>query len=150
MSNKSFSIEVKGLQKVQKLFSELQQKTGDLTPVMRSIGNYIKNITELSFEEQKSPFGKKWTPSKSASKEGRLTLVKSGRLSNSITYSATKDSVTVGTNIVYAAIHQFGGKAGKNKAINLPARPFLPIHTNAQMPTDVIENIVEIIQDYLE
>lgn len=37
-------------------------------------------------------------------------------------------SVEVGTNVVYAAIHQLGGKAGrKDKRVTIPARPILGV-----------------------
>ena len=31
----------------------------------------------------------------------------------------------IGTNVVYSAIHQFGGKAGRGKKVSIPARPFI-------------------------
>jgi len=33
-------------------------------------------------------------------------------------------------NKVYAAIHQLGGQAGKNKKITIPARPYLKLTDN--------------------
>ncbi|MDP3715500.1 MAG: phage virion morphogenesis protein, partial [Burkholderiales bacterium] len=51
---------------------------------------------------------------------------------NSITYGASHDRVEVGTNVVYGAIHHFGGlagratgKAGPVRRTRLPARPYL-------------------------
>jgi len=45
---------------------------------------------------------------------------------NSVSWKATARSVEVGTNKVYAAIHQFGGEAGrKSKRVTIPARPYL-------------------------
>ena len=35
--------------------------------------------------------------------------------------------VEVGSNVVYAAIHQFGGRAGKGRRARVPARPYLGI-----------------------
>lgn len=49
---------------------------------------------------------------------GRKILIQSGRLLRSITYHAQTHGVDVGTNLVYAATHQFGRGA-------IPARPFL-------------------------
>lgn len=35
--------------------------------------------------------------------------------------------VEIGTNVRYAAIHQFGGKAGpKKKRVTIPSRPYMP------------------------
>ena len=30
----------------------------------------------------------------------------------------------IGINVVYVAIHQFGGKAGRERKVNISARPF--------------------------
>lgn len=50
----------------------------------------------------------------------------SGQLKNSISYQATNGGVTVGTNLAYAAAHQYGtDKAGRSKNVTIPARPFL-------------------------
>ena len=81
--SKPIDIEVKGIEEVKKLLIELQNKSSDLTPVMKSVGNHIKNITEKSFEQQKSPAGTAWKPSERALKTGDLTLIDSGLLANS-------------------------------------------------------------------
>lgn len=59
--------------------------------------------------------------------KGRHTLIKTGRLMKSINYQASKDRVRVGSNVVYAAIHQFGGQAGRRRKVHIPARPYLVI-----------------------
>ena len=33
----------------------------------------------------------------------------------------------IGSNLDYAAIHQLGGQAGKNKKVEIPARPYLKL-----------------------
>ena len=43
----------------------------------------------------------------------------------SITRHSDATSAVVGTNTVYAAIHNFGGKAGRGCKVEIPARPFL-------------------------
>lgn len=154
-----------GIDEVIKGLNELKKKVKNLTPVMNEIGNYIKNESELSFEKQQSPFGEKWKPlsvatltpmisytkkgkvSKASEQalKGRLILVRSGRLVNSITYKADASSVTIGTNLIYAAIHQFGGKAGRNRAVNIPARPYMPISKTSEMPNKIINGIINLI-----
>jgi phage virion morphogenesis protein len=51
---------------------------------------------------------------------------------------------TVGTNEPYAAIHQFGGKAGRGRKVDIPARPFLAL--TPQDKADILEDI----QDYFQ
>ncbi len=58
----------------------------------------------------------------------RILGVKSGRLRSSISFSpATQNgneySTKIGTNVIYAPIHEFGGRIGKRG--KMPARPFL-------------------------
>lgn len=58
-------------------------------------------------------------------------LQSSGALRDSVQGDHDQDSVTVqagsGASAAYAAIHQFGGMAGRNKKVKIAARPYLPI-----------------------
>lgn len=55
----------------------------------------------------------------------------SGLLRDTIAWQAGSDWVSVGTNRFSdvtphgAAIHQFGGQAGRGRKVTIPARPFL-------------------------
>jgi phage gpG-like protein len=55
--------------------------------------------------------------------------VVTGRLRNSIKISVKQinDSLkgTIGTNVKYAPVHEFGGRTGRNKSVRMPKRPFL-------------------------
>lgn len=53
---------------------------------------------------------------------GHALLVASGALIDSITHHVNGSSVEIGTNLVYAAIHQFGGES---VGMPVPSRPFL-------------------------
>lgn len=95
---------------------------GTMKPAMENIGRVLKTGAQLRFRSTSGPDGAQWVKSWRASHEGGQTL--SGprrRLRNSITYDAQAGSVAVGTNVVYAAIHQFGG------IIRAKAGPFLSI-----------------------
>jgi phage gpG-like protein len=50
---------------------------------------------------------------KDKKRAGGQILQDTGRLANSITPSSDADSATIGTNVIYAAIHQMGGKIAK-------------------------------------
>jgi phage virion morphogenesis protein len=61
--------------------------------------------------------------------ENKRILVLTNALRGSIHYQATSNSVTIGSgNIPYAAIHQFGGLAGRGRKVRIPARPWLAIN----------------------
>ena len=48
-----------------------------------------------------------------------------GGLRGSITYRAYRAALEHGTNKIYGAIHQLGGKAGRGHRVTIPARPYL-------------------------
>lgn len=87
----------------------LDRRAVDLTDVMDEIGGALVRSTLMRFERGVSPGGTLWTPSQRAREQGGQTLLEKRRLHDSITHDAGRDNVKVGTNIVYAAIHQFGG-----------------------------------------
>ncbi len=84
------------------LFKRLSARASDMTPVMQIIGETIRSSVIKNFEVGGRP---RWKPS--AKPKGK-TLIDTSRLLGSINWKANKDSVLVGTNVVYAAIHQFG------------------------------------------
>lgn len=51
----------------------------------------------------------------------------SGQLASSVSTAYDDNSATIGSNLAYAAIHQLGGQAGKNKKMTIPARPYLKL-----------------------
>ena len=81
-------------------------------PLLTSIGNEMVTSVSRRFETGTAPDGSRWPESLRARLTGGQTLIKSGRLRDSIAETGpqlTARSVEVGTNVVYAAIHQFGG-----------------------------------------
>ena len=135
--------------KLEKLSKALENKT----PLLRRVANTLQNVTEESFDKQASPFGEKWKPNAPKTlqkKRGNKILIQSGLLSQSFTQKVTGSSAQVGTNKEYAAIHQFGGKAGRNKRVTIPARPFMPIKNNGEIPKDLGERLENEVVDYLK
>lgn len=59
---------------------------------------------------------------------GTPILKDTGRLMGSLTADSTKTEAIVGTNVVYAATHQFGRKGGGWGGSDIPAREFLYIN----------------------
>lgn len=105
-----------------------------------------------SFAEQRDPWGRAWKRSLRAELEGGQTLSDTGRLRRSFTYRATSGGFAIGTNVLYAATHQYGAlirakrakylrfrlaggarrrKSGRGpmvqvKAVVIPPRPIIP------------------------
>ena len=56
-----------------------------------------------------------------------MILQVSGQLASLINTEYDEYSAIIGSNVAYAAIHQLGGQAGKNKKVTIPARPYLKL-----------------------
>ncbi|GHD63835.1 phage virion morphogenesis protein [Jeongeupia chitinilytica] len=164
----------------------LEQAVVHRAPVMQAIAGIMAGAVEENFAREGRP---EWQGLKAGSwlsRAGALTktgqvsaarfdkkvrggkiLQSSGRLASSITQNSSNDNAVVGTNVKYAAIHQFGGKtkpheirprnkkalawAGGRHPVgkvnhpgsDIPARPFLVL-----ADTDVAE-IESTVETYL-
>lgn len=96
---------------------ELISKYEHRAPLMRMLAADMEDAVQENFAQQGRP---KWMGWKSnsywAKRRGGMILQLSGRLASSIVQYSDNDAATVGTNVIYAGIHQSGGK------INIPAR----------------------------
>lgn len=120
----------------------------DMRPAWAQVGEYMLGSVESNFDAEGRP--DRWEPLKQktllakaggkrqATKRrggftaraqriigGNKILTASRRLRRSMTYEADSGGVSVGTNVEYAATHQFGRTSGRGAPI--PARPFLVI-----------------------
>lgn len=148
---------------LQQLIDELDftiKQCKNISPILSEVSMQLENTTQESFEKETSPFGDKWTPLSKQTlkhKKGSKILTESSMLQSSInsrtklqqTKTSTQGSVSIGTNLEYAPIHQFGGKAGKNLKANIPARPFLPFK-DGDIPNDLKEDIKEAILSHFK
>lgn len=100
---------------------------------MKNIAGILEDSVEENFEKEGRP--DKWEELnpitiKQRAKKGYYPgkiLQMRGELAASITSHYDENSAIVGTNKAYAAIHQFGGEAGRNKKVKIPARPYLKL-----------------------
>lgn len=146
---------------------KLHGRMGHLQPLFEGIGQAVVSETVERFRREEAPDGSKWKKSQRAERENGLTLVGRGaHLRSSINPHARPDGVAVGTNMIYAAIHQFGGrtrpheirphkpsgalKFGKvfAKRVNhpgslMPARPFLGVgeHERAAIESEILTHL---------
>ena len=80
----------------------------------------------------------------------RIAPYKTGNLRRSITSTQSRKSVTTGTDLIYAAIQEFGGLAGKNKSAKIPAHPYLRPALAEQKAGKAIDIITEEIKRILK
>ncbi|MBF0339776.1 MAG: phage virion morphogenesis protein [Magnetococcales bacterium] len=130
-------------------FARLAKTVRHLEPVLKDIGHYLLRSIDQRFDDEVKPQGGKWDDISKYTKEkkrgrfgeGRI-LTDRGRLRRSITFVTDGNGLLVGTNVIYAAIHQLGGETGrKGGRFTLPARPFLGISGKDK------EGILQIIAD---
>lgn len=81
----------------------------DPTQAFEDVGLALITSTHDRWERGVAPDGSPWPKSLRVKKYGGKTLKLSARLYRSITANASRTGVEIGTNVVYAAIHQFGG-----------------------------------------
>jgi phage virion morphogenesis protein len=137
-------------------------------PALRDIAAYGESSTRERFRLQISPEGNRWKPLKTELFEGgffgkkhlrkdgrirksainralgRKILTRDGHLGDSITAKSSSQYAEWGTNRIYAAIHQFGGKAGRGRKVTIPARPYLGV--NDENAADILNLLADRIE----
>lgn len=155
---------------IEQALGEVMGKIAHPAQLMESIGTALSSVTAQNFQAQGRP---KWLGLQrpGEKRKGGMILQDSGRLRDSVVASHTDNSVTIGTNVVYAAIHQFGGqtkahtilpKNGKALKFNgrfakkvnhpgskIPARPFLPMTKDGELQPEATIAIESVVQIYL-
>ena len=99
---------------MQRAFKRKLKEYDDLSPLMRRLSGVMADSVEENFEQEGRP---RWTPLrprtiKSRTKQGNWPgriLQQRGRLAASIITDHSRDGAKIGTNLIYAGIHQFGG-----------------------------------------
>lgn len=162
----AFTLDDKGFDTgVQKLGGVLR------TGTIRAIGVALVETTMQRFETGTDPMGQKWAallPAYAAIKKGPGILRASLMLQRSVTFATAGSTVTVGSNRIYAAVHQFGAtikpvrakalafrlgatgpRGGKSsalvfaKSVTIPQRPYLGFGPKDQRAVlDVVSNEV--------
>ncbi|MGI8839761.1 MAG: phage virion morphogenesis protein [Caulobacteraceae bacterium] len=140
----SLSVSSADLGSVGKRIAKIASATAHARPLMNAIGAALESSTRKRFRTQQSPEGATWRPSIRARLKGGTTLIAHGHLRDSITHDADGNHAEVGSNLIYAAIHQLGGviraKGGgmlrfripgvgwrQVAQVTIPARPYLGV-----------------------
>lgn len=173
-----FSIEVKDSE-VRNALQALANKARDLSPVLDTIGEVVMERSKQRFATSTGPDGQRWqgnsvvtlqrliartrgkkgsvlkngnlSKKSQTSLAGKKVLIDSGSLADQFGVARSARSVTIGNTMIYAAIHQFGGKRSQfpNLWGDIPARPFLPITQDGQLYPAEETVILQAINDYL-
>lgn len=149
MANEPIEIKIDNKAVNEKLL-ELAKRGENMRPLMKNIAGIFASSTEENFKEEGRP--DKWSELSEITKENRKKKKKwpgqilqvEGQLAASVNTYYDNDSAIIGSNLDYAAIHQLGGKAGRNKKVEIPARPYL------KLTDDDFEEILQQITLYLK
>ena len=136
-------------QKVNDALLDIARRGENLRPLMKNIAGIMAHSTEENFKEEGRP--DKWQElAESTIKQRKKTghypgqiLQVSTQLATSISTFYDDDFAVIGSNLAYAAIHQLGGNAGKNKKVEIPARAYL------QLVDDDYDEILDTTENYI-
>ena len=146
----SESIEIKlDNKEVESRLLDLAKRSEKLRPLMKNIAGVFAYSTEENFKNEGRP--DKWTELSESTIKQRtknkqwpgMILQISGQLASSVNTYYDNDSAVIGSNLDYAAIHQLGGQAGKNKSVEIPARPYL------KLTDEDFEEILSVTENFL-
>ena len=146
------------------VLARLLAAAGDLTPALKNIGDHVAQSTKKRIAEGVSPDGKPFAPLNplyAETKKGAGILRgESGDLASIVWQLAGDDTVEIGNNVIYGAIHQFGGVIkAKNapamifsmggehfavKSVFIPARPYLGVSQEDEA------EIIAIVADHFD
>jgi len=129
-----------------KRLAELKNKIGNFEAFFKNAGEVLLENTKQRFTDETDPDGNRWkelSPAYKKKKKGHKILQElgeNGGLSGTLAYHATPDALLIGSVKKYAAIHQLGGKTGKNHAATIPARPYLGL---SKKDLDDLSNLID-------
>jgi len=172
----AFSVEVIDNQ-VRESLRTLASRVSNMQPLMQGLAVGITERTQHRFDTSTAPDGTPWAPNSAATlqmlaerlagsksnrkKDGSLNargaralaskkpLIESGFLRQNIVPGSTADALTVTATAAYAAIQQWGGKAGSGLKVTIPSRRFLPVQSDGSLDRQESELILAEINDYL-
>ena len=158
MAGARLTVEITGVDEVERRLRALADAGHDLTPAMQDMGEYLVRTTKDRFADEKGPDGAPWEPlserttARKRRNSGRI-LTMDGYLGGQIVCQAGPREVVAGSPLIYAGTQQFGAEKGsfgstaKGAPIpwgDIPAREFLGL-SDADG-----DDLADILHDYLE
>lgn len=133
------------------VLQQIADNLDDLSPAMQEVAATLEDAAEQAFADERAPTGEPWeklsdnylkqNPKRA---EGQILQVSAGGLAASIESDYGNDWALIGSNKVYAAIHQFGGTPDMPAApAGIPARPYLGLDEQSQ--TDLLDILGEFL-----
>lgn len=155
MAGAQIGMSVRDADRIGRALNALMEASGNLRQPFEEIGAALRSSTEQRFEDEVDPEGDPWEELTERTQNQLVTrrrkrgpdhiLRRKGLLYQSLTYAATHADVAVGSNRIYAAIHQLGGTDDMDPGpAAVPARPFLGVSDEDE------REIEEILMEHLQ
>jgi len=138
MSGGFVSVDLRGEAAITKELNRILARGLDLVPAFYEVGEYLLESTQDRMSDEVSPDGKAWEPlsvntleQKDLNNQSSKILRGYGTLADTLNYQISGNQLMFGSNMEYAASHQFG-----RDSANIPARPFLGV--NGEDETEIL------------
>ncbi len=140
---------------VMEALAKLSRSLTNLSPLWTTMGDSLIASTERRFDHTEGPDGSKWVPRSATTlerykKKGTSfgpILHLTRELRDNFNYHYDANSMTLGSNVLHAAVMQFGAEkqslGPRSPWGNIPARPFIGISVSDR------EDIFKIINEWL-
>jgi phage virion morphogenesis protein len=120
----------------------------DLRQLLEGIGAEVESQTRRRIVDEKTdPDGNEWAPWSPKYSEtrhqGQSLLENQGHLLDSLMHEVQGTDVLVGSNLAYAATHQYG-----DPERSIPARPYLGL--SAENEADIVRMTVDFLDETLK
>ena len=146
--------------KVDQMLTQTMRQMSNTRPLMAAIANELHYLSDEAFTTQGQVGGQSWTPlaastiaqrTKQGTWPGHI-LNASGRagLVSSLQAYHSDSQASLSSSKPYAAIHQFGGQAGRNRKVTIPARPYMPMTEDKQLTNVATQSVLAICQNYFQ
>ena len=129
MAGSFVSIDLLGDEAITNALNTMLARGLDLAPAFYEMGEHILESTQDRMSHELSPDGTPWEPlsvntieQKDLTNQSEKILRGYGILADTLSYQVNSNQLMFGSNVEYAATHQFG----RDNA-NIPARPLLGV-----------------------
>jgi phage gpG-like protein len=145
---------------VQALLRQALSRARTLAPAFGVAAQRLRSDTMRNFQ-QGGWYPQAWR----RSRRGGQTLVQTAMLRNSLHGESGSDFAKVGTDVLYAAVHQFGatirpvrksvlrfrieGRWISKHEVTIPARPFLPVNAAGELHPGTMRFVADLFSRYV-
>lgn len=120
------------LRQAERVLTGIVTRLSNFRPALTQMGDYMIARTRRNFRGEHDPYGNPWkkvtdkTYAEKVRNHKILKILQRDRnLLSSIHHEVSAKKVRIGSKDIKSRIHQLGGKAGRGRKVEIPARPYL-------------------------